>query len=112
MRTPIQVSSARTLSSEARECSRWDRLNRSGVRQFNRALHTITLIRMRLEPATKTYVARHVAEGSLYLPFSVMVMVVVGHDYLPHNMGVAQRRHRRLGCLCRRRAQSRRGLDR
>ncbi|MFB7829740.1 transposase [Streptomyces hydrogenans] len=39
------------------------RLNHSGDRQLNRALHTITLIRMRLAPATKTYMARHVAEG-------------------------------------------------
>lgn len=39
------------------------RLNRSGDRQLNRALHTITLIRMRLDPATKTYVARRTSEG-------------------------------------------------
>ncbi|MFF8880775.1 transposase [Streptomyces flaveolus] len=38
------------------------RINRSGDRQLNHALHTITLIRMRLDPATKTYVARRVAE--------------------------------------------------
>ncbi|MER6522764.1 transposase [Streptomyces sp. NPDC001553] len=39
------------------------RLNRSGDRQLNRAVHTITLIRMRLDPATKTYVARRISEG-------------------------------------------------
>ncbi|MEU6347568.1 IS110 family transposase [Streptomyces sp. NPDC046977] len=39
------------------------RLNRGGDRQLNRAMHTITLIRMRLDPATKTYVARRVSEG-------------------------------------------------
>ncbi|MFE7935586.1 IS110 family transposase [Streptomyces sp. NPDC057456] len=39
------------------------RINRSGDRQLNRALHTITLIRMRLDPATKTYVARRIGEG-------------------------------------------------
>ncbi|CAM5404091.1 IS110 family transposase ISBli6 [Streptomyces violaceorubidus] len=39
------------------------RINRSGDRQLNRALHTITLIRMRLDPATKTYVARRISEG-------------------------------------------------
>ncbi|MFD7606030.1 transposase [Streptomyces mirabilis] len=39
------------------------RINRSGDRQLDRALHTITLIRMRLDPATKEYVARRVAEG-------------------------------------------------
>ncbi len=39
------------------------RLNRSGDRQLNRAMHTITLIRMRLDPATKSYVARRISEG-------------------------------------------------
>ncbi|MGW4518957.1 IS110 family transposase [Streptomyces sp. NPDC004393] len=39
------------------------RLNRGGDRQLNRAMHTITLIRMRLDPATKTYVARRTGEG-------------------------------------------------
>ncbi|MFF1691056.1 MULTISPECIES: transposase [unclassified Streptomyces] len=42
------------------------RLNRSGDRQLNRALHTITLIRMRLDPSTKTYVARKIAEGKTF----------------------------------------------
>jgi transposase len=32
------------------------RINRSGDRQLNRALHTVTLIRMRLDPSTKVYV--------------------------------------------------------
>jgi len=39
------------------------RINRSGDRQLNRALHTLTLIRMWLDPATKSYFARRVAEG-------------------------------------------------
>jgi transposase len=39
------------------------RLNRSGDRQLNRALHTIVLVRMRQDPTTKRYVARRVAEG-------------------------------------------------
>ncbi|WP_435279972.1 transposase [Streptomyces sp. 1222.5] len=39
------------------------RLNRCGDRQLNRAIHTITLIRMRLDPATKAYVARRISEG-------------------------------------------------
>ncbi|MGW1917250.1 transposase [Streptomyces sp. NPDC002076] len=39
------------------------RLNRGGDRQLNRAMHTITLIRMRLDSATKTYVVRRVSEG-------------------------------------------------
>lgn len=39
------------------------RLNRSGDRQLNRALHTIVLVRMRLDPVTKAYVQRRLAEG-------------------------------------------------
>ncbi|MEU7642992.1 transposase [Streptomyces sp. NPDC039016] len=39
------------------------RLNRGGDRQLNRAMHTISLIRMRLDPVTKTYVARRISEG-------------------------------------------------
>lgn len=39
------------------------RLNRGGDRQLNRAMHTITLIRMWLDPTTKTYVARRISEG-------------------------------------------------
>ncbi|MDX2574728.1 IS110 family transposase [Streptomyces scabiei] len=39
------------------------RLNRGGDRQLNRAMHTITLIRMRLDPTTKAYVARRISEG-------------------------------------------------
>ncbi|MGW1505612.1 transposase [Streptomyces mirabilis] len=39
------------------------RINRSGDRQLNRALHTITLIRARLDPTTRAYVARRISEG-------------------------------------------------
>ena len=39
------------------------RVNRSGDRQLNRALHTIVLVRMRQDPSTKAYVARRLAEG-------------------------------------------------
>lgn len=39
------------------------RLNRSGDRQLNRALHTIVLVRMRQDPATKDYVQRRLSEG-------------------------------------------------
>ncbi|MER6434500.1 hypothetical protein ABT272_43945 [Streptomyces sp900105245] len=39
------------------------RLNQNGDRQLNRAMHTSTLIRMQLDPSTKTFVARKVAEG-------------------------------------------------
>lgn len=39
------------------------RLNRGGDRQLNRALHTITLIRMRVDPATRAYIAKRTAQG-------------------------------------------------
>jgi transposase len=39
------------------------RLNRSGDRQLNRALHTIVLARLRDDPDTRAYAARRTAEG-------------------------------------------------
>lgn len=39
------------------------RLNRSGDRQLNRALHTIVLTRSRIDPSTRDYLTRRVAEG-------------------------------------------------
>lgn len=39
------------------------RLNRSGDRQLNRALHTIVLTRSRIDPATQAYILRRTTEG-------------------------------------------------
>lgn len=39
------------------------RLNRCGDRQLNRALHTITLCRLRYDPTTRAYAERRRAEG-------------------------------------------------
>ncbi|MXG92224.1 transposase, partial [Nocardioides flavescens] len=39
------------------------RLNRSGDRQLNRALHTIVLTRTRHDPATRAYIERRTSEG-------------------------------------------------
>jgi hypothetical protein len=39
------------------------RLNRSGDRQLNRALHTIVLARLRDDPQTRAYAARRRSEG-------------------------------------------------
>jgi transposase len=39
------------------------RLNRSGDRQLNRALHTIVLVRMRQDPTTRAYVQRRLSDG-------------------------------------------------
>jgi hypothetical protein len=51
---PIPASSGKTVRY---------RLNRSGNRQLNRALHTITLSRLRYDPGTRAYAARRQAEG-------------------------------------------------
>jgi len=51
---PIPASSGRTVRY---------RLNRSGDRQLNRALHTIALSRLRYDPATRAYADRRRAEG-------------------------------------------------
>lgn len=39
------------------------RLNRGGDRQLNRALHTIAVTRMRIDPTTRAYVERRRAQG-------------------------------------------------
>ena len=51
---PLPASSGRTVRH---------RLNRSGDRALNRAVHTIALTRMRSCPRTRAYVARRTAEG-------------------------------------------------
>ena len=51
---PIPASSGATVRH---------RLNRSGDRQLNRALHTVTLSRLRIHPPTKAYAARRTNEG-------------------------------------------------
>ena len=52
---PIPATSGQTIDRH--------RLNRSGDRQLNRALHTIVLTRIRHDPATRDYIARRTAEG-------------------------------------------------
>jgi transposase len=51
---PIPASSGRTVRH---------RLNRSGDRQLNRALHTIALSRLRYDPTTRAYAERRRAQG-------------------------------------------------
>ena len=51
---PVPASSGQTIRH---------RLNRSGDRQLNRAIHTIVLTRLRHDPATRVYVDRRRAEG-------------------------------------------------
>ena len=51
---PIPASSGKTVRH---------RLNRSGDRQLNRALHTIMLTRLRHDPDTRAYVERRRAQG-------------------------------------------------
>jgi transposase len=52
--SPIPASSGQTVRH---------RLNRSGDRNLNRAIHAIALARMRSCPRTRAYVARRTAEG-------------------------------------------------
>jgi transposase len=51
---PVPASSGQTVRH---------RLNHSGDRQLNRALHTVVMVRMRQDAATKGYVSRRLAEG-------------------------------------------------
>jgi transposase len=51
---PIPASSGKTIRH---------RLNRSGDRQLNRALHTVALSRQQHDRVTQTYIARRTAEG-------------------------------------------------
>ena len=51
---PIPASSGNTVRH---------RLNRGGDRRLNRALTTIVIVRMRIDPTTRAYVARRRAEG-------------------------------------------------
>jgi transposase len=51
---PVPASSGQTVRH---------RLNHSGDRQLNRALHTVVMVRMRQDPTTKAYVVRRLAEG-------------------------------------------------
>lgn len=51
---PIPASSGKTIR---------DRLNRSGDRQLNRALHTVVLNRLPRDPDTRAYAERRRTEG-------------------------------------------------
>ena len=51
---PIPASSGQTVRV---------RLNRSGDRQLNQALHLVVLTRLRHDPATRAYAQRRHAEG-------------------------------------------------
>jgi transposase len=51
---PIPASSGQTVQV---------RLNRSGDRQLNQALHVIVLTRLRYDPATRAYATRRRAQG-------------------------------------------------
>ncbi len=51
---PIPASSGQTIRV---------RLNRSGDRQLNQALHLIVLTRLRYDPATRAYAQRRRAQG-------------------------------------------------
>lgn len=52
--SPVDASSGRQIRH---------RLNRGGNRQANRALHTVIVVRLRMDPATKAYMTRRLTEG-------------------------------------------------
>jgi transposase len=52
--SPLPASSGRTIRH---------RLNRGGDRALNKAIYTIAVTRERIDPPTKTYIARRTAEG-------------------------------------------------
>jgi transposase len=66
------------------------RLNRSGDRQLNRALHTIVVARLRDDPATRAYAARRTSEGQER----------PRHPSVPHWTSIPATTHVELGCDC------------
>lgn len=52
--SPVDASSGRQIRH---------RLNRGGNRQANRALHTVIVVRLRMDPATRAYMTRRLTEG-------------------------------------------------
>lgn len=56
--SPIPASSGKTNRH---------RLNRGGDRQANKAIHTVALVRMSMDPRTKAYIAKKTAEGKTKL---------------------------------------------
>jgi transposase len=56
--SPIPASSGKTNRH---------RLNRGGDRRANNAIHTITLVRMSMDPRSKAYIAKKTAEGKTKL---------------------------------------------
>jgi hypothetical protein len=62
LRTEAALASVAPIHASSGQIVR-HRLNRSGDRQLNRALHTIVLSRLQHDPATRVYAARRTAEG-------------------------------------------------
>ena len=56
------LAGANPIPASSRQVTR-HRLNRSGDRQLNRALHTIVVARLRDDPETRAYATRRRAEG-------------------------------------------------
>jgi transposase len=52
--SPVDASSGRQIRH---------RLNRGGNRQANRALHTLVVVRLRIDPLTKAYMTRRLGQG-------------------------------------------------
>ncbi len=80
---PIPASSGNTVRH---------RLNRGGDRRLNRALTTVVIVRMRIDPATRAYIARRGAEGRTtkeimrslkrYITRQLFRILTAAHQYL------------------------------
>lgn len=78
---PIPASSGQTIRY---------RLNHSGDRQLNRALHTIVLTRLRTDERTRTYAARRKAEGKTPREIKRCLKRAVARQIYRHLNEVAQ----------------------
>ena len=67
------------------------RLNRSGDRQLNRALHTVVMVRMRQDPQTRAYVQRRLAEGKSVRRGQAVPQAIRGTPALPSARGDSAR---------------------
>lgn len=85
--TPVPASSGKTIRH---------RLNRSGDRAANSALHLIAIGRLRTDEKTQAYVARRVAEGHSKLEVIRILKCYIAREVY----GVIMRRHKEINATC------------
>ena len=82
---PIPASSGQTVRH---------RLNRTGDRQLNRALHTVALSRLQHHPQTKAYAARRTAEGKTRRDIKRCLKRAIAREIFRHLEAHAKAEHR------------------